>query len=179
LYKILITLVAAALFSAAVFAQDETSGALPYQLGAGDAIRVTVFGEIELSGEFEIDGTGRISLPLIGSVEVGGQNINDAEARIVAKLADGYLITPRVNIEVLNYRPFYIIGEVNSPGSYPYVSGMTVLNAVALGSGFTYRANKKKIEITRRKDGKEVKLIVQTTEVVRPGDIIRISERFF
>ena len=176
MYKVLISLIAAALFGAAVFAQDGTS---PYQLGAGDEIRVTVFGEIELSGEYEIDGTGRISLPLIGSVVVGGQVISAAEARIVAKLADGYLVTPRVNIEVMNYRPFYIIGEVKSPGSYPYVSGMTVLNAVALGSGFTYRANKKKIEITRRLDGKEVKMIVASTAVVRPGDIIRISERFF
>ncbi len=176
MYKILISFFAAALFSAAVFAQDDGA---PYQLGAGDQIRVTVFGEEELSGEFEIDGTGRISLPLIGSVEIGGRNISDAEASIVSKLADGYLVTPRVNIEVLNYRPFYIMGEVNKPGSYPYVSGMTVLNAVALGSGFTYRANKKKIEITRRKDGEEVKMTVDGTAVVRPGDIIRIPERFF
>jgi len=176
LYKIFVSLVTAALLGAAVFAQE---GSLPYQLGAGDEIRVTVFGEEDLSGEFEIDGTGRISLPLIGSVDIGGHNIADAEARIVLMLADGYLITPRVNIEVMNYRPFYIIGEVNSPGSYPYVSGMTILNAVALGSGYTHRANKKKIEITRRQDGEEVKFFTQSTALVQPGDIIRITERFF
>ena len=176
MYKILISLIAAALFGAAVFAQDDTA---PYQLGTGDQIRVIVFGEEDLSGEFEIDGVGRISLPLIGSVEIGGKNIGDAEARIVTLLADGYLVTPRVNIEVLNYRPFYIIGEVNKPGSYPYVSGMTILNAVALGAGFTHRASKKKVEITRRQDGKEVKFLVETTAIVQPGDIIRVTERFF
>jgi len=166
----------AALFGAAVFAQSESA---PYQLGAGDQIRVTVFGEEDLSGEFEIDGVGRISLPLIGSVEIGGNNIGAAEARIVAMLADGYLVTPRVNIEVMNYRPFYILGEVKSPGSYPYVSGMTILNAVALATGFTYRANKKKIELTRRVDGVEVKTTVESTAIVQPGDIIRVTERFF
>ena len=176
MYKILISLFAAALFGAAVFAQSETT---PYQLGAGDQIRVTVFGEEDLSGEFEIDGVGRISLPLIGSVEIGGSNIGAAEALIVELLADGYLITPRVNIEVMNYRPFYILGEVNKPGSYPYVSGMTVLNAVALATGFTYRANKKKIELTRRIEGVEVKTTVDPTAIVQPGDIIRITERFF
>ena len=176
MYNLLISLFAAALFGAAVFAQSDTA---PYQLGAGDQIRVTVFGEEALSGEFEIDGVGRISLPLIGSVEIGGSNIGAAEARIVTLLADGYLITPSVNIEVMNYRPFYILGEVQKPGSYPYVSGMTVLNAVALATGFTYRANKKKIELTRRIDGQEIKSYVDPTAIVRPGDIIRVTERFF
>lgn len=176
MYKILVSFLAVALFSAAAFAQADV---LPYQLGAGDQIRVTVFGEDDLSGEFEIDGTGRISMPLIGSVSIGGSSISSAESQIVTLLADGYLVTPRVNIEVLNYRPFYIIGEVNEPGSYAYVSGMTILNAIALGGGFTHRANKKKVEITRRQDGQEVKLSVQTTAIVQPGDIIRVAERFF
>jgi len=176
LYKFLISLLTAAFLSAAVLAQD---GPAPYQLGAGDQIRVTVYGEEDLSGEFEIDGTGTISLPLVGSVVIGGNKVSDAEARIVALLVDGYLVTPRVSIEVLNYRPFYIIGEVKQPGSYPYVSGMTVLNAIALGSGFTYRASEKKVEITRRIDGKESKISVAVTAQVFPGDIIRVAERFF
>lgn len=161
---------------AAVLAQESNT---PYELGAGDEIRVIVFGEDDLSGEFEVDGTGRISMPLIGSVEIGGLVIGDAETRIVGMLADGYLVTPRVNIEVLNYRPFYIIGEVKSPGSYPYVSGMTVLEAVAYGSGFTPRANKKKIEITRRQGGETIKFTVDTDAVVLPGDTVRVTERFF
>jgi protein involved in polysaccharide export with SLBB domain len=175
IYK-LFALLAVVFLSTAAFSQD---AALPYQLGSGDQIRVTVFGEQDLSGEFEIDGTGNISLPLIGSVTIGSKNISDAEASIVTLLADGYLVSPRVNIEVLNYRPFYILGEVASPGSYPYVSGMTILNAIALASGFTHRAQKKRVEITRKQDGVEVKTTVEVTAIVQPGDIIRVSERFF
>lgn len=160
----------------AVYAQEAS---IPYQLGSGDQLRVIVFGEEDLSGEFEIDGSGNISMPLIGAVSIGSKNISDAEAAIVALLSDGYLISPRVNIEVLNYRPFYILGEVNDPGSYPYVSGMTILNAVALASGFTHRAQKKRVEITRKQDGQERKITVEVTAIVQPGDIIRVSERFF
>lgn len=160
----------------AAFAQEAST---PYQLGSGDQLRIIVFGEDDLSGEFVIDGSGNISMPLIGTVFIGNKNISDAETEIVNLLADGYLISPRVNIEVLNYRPFYIIGEVNDPGSYPYVSGMTILNAVALASGFTHRAQKKRVEITRKQDGKEVKTTVEVTAIVQPGDIIRVSERFF
>jgi len=150
-----------------------------YQLGSGDQIKVTVYGEEDLSGEFEIDGTGTISLPLIGSVTIGGQILTDAQSLIAEQLSDGFLINPRVSIEVLNYRPFYILGEVNSPGSYPYVSGMTVLNAIALASGFTYRASENKIEVTRRIEGEEQKIRIKLTEAVLPGDILRVPERLF
>ncbi|MBV1901392.1 MAG: polysaccharide export protein [Kordiimonadaceae bacterium] len=174
--RILLVLWAAVGISAAVFAQN---GVLQYQLGAGDEVKITVYGEQDLSGEFKIDGTGKVALPLIGAAIIGGKKLSEAEVLITAMLADGYLIAPRVNIEVLNFRPFYILGEVDKPGSYPYVSDMTVLNAVVLASGFTYRANKKKIEITRKIDGAEEKIIVDATVKVLPGDIIRIQERFF
>ena len=150
-----------------------------YQLGSGDQIKVTVYGEEDLSGEFELDGSGTISMPLIGAVTLSNQVLTRAESLIVEKLADGYLINPRVSIEVLNYRPFYILGEVDKPGSYPYVSGMTVLNAVALASGFTYRASESKIEVTRKINGEEVKMRIDVTAAVLPGDIIRVPERFF
>lgn len=140
---------------------------------------MVVYGEEDLSGEFELDGTGIISLPLIGSVNVGGRDLAGAASLIEEKLADGYLINPRVSIEVMNYRPFYILGEVNDPGSYPFVNGMSVLNAIALASGFTYRAAKTKVEITRRIDGEEHKFRAQDTTLVLPGDIIRVPERFF
>lgn len=175
---LIITMLAVIVFSVTAVAQDAVP-ALRYQLGSGDEIKITVYGEEDLSGEFEIDGSGSVSMPLIGSVSVGGKNLKLAEKLITELLADGYLIAPRVSIEVLNYRPFYILGEVDEPGSYPYVNDMTVLNAVALASGFTYRANKKKIEITRKVDGKEQKLTVGITAQVLPGDIIRIAERFF
>jgi len=115
--KFLTLLLAIVFVAGGAFSQN---GEVPYQLGAGDQIRVTVFGEEDLSGNFEIDGSGMVSLPLIGTVSIGGKNIATAQAAVVTLLADGYLISPRVNIEVLNYRPFYIIGEVNEPGSYPY-----------------------------------------------------------
>ena len=118
-------------------------------------------------------------MPLIGPVSIGGRDVANAEKLIGEKLADGYLVNPRVSIEVLNYRPFYILGEVKKPGSYPYVNGMTVLNAIALASGFTYRANEKKIVITRKVDGAEKKIDVEDTTLVMPGDIIRVPERFF
>lgn len=175
--RLIIGMITAIGFSVAVFAQE--TSVEQYQLGSGDQIKVTVYGEEDLSGEFEIDGTGKIAMPLIGSVGVGGKLLDEAESLIVEMLSDGYLINPRVSLEVMNYRPFYILGEVDKPGSYPYVNDMTVLNAVALASGFTYRANKKKIEITRKIDGVEQKLSVDVTAKVLPGDIIRIAERFF
>lgn len=150
-----------------------------YQLGSGDQIRVTVYGEEDLSGEFELDGTGIISMPLIGAVRIGNRDIDGAEALIAEKLADGYLINPRVSIEVMNYRPFYILGEVKKPGSYPFVNGMTTLNAIALASGFTYRAAKKKITITRKVNGVETDVEATDTTLILPGDIITVPERFF
>ncbi len=176
-------LVGGAVLVRAQDASPDASGlatnSLRYQLGSGDQIRVTVYGEEDLSGEFELDGEGTISLPLIGAITVGNRSLSDAESLITAQLADGFLVNPRVNIEVLNYRPFYILGEVQDPGSYPYVSGMTVLNAVALASGFTYRASESKIEVTRRVDGVEQKMRIELTAAVLPGDIIRVPERFF
>lgn len=184
--KVLAIVAASFLFvSGAALAQDDvTSTALPpealrYQLGSGDQVRVTVYGEEDLSGEFELDGTGIVALPLIGPVNIGGKDLGIAETLITEKLADGFLVSPRVSIEVLNYRPFYILGEVEDPGSYPYVSGMTVLNAIALASGFTYRASESKIEVTRKIDGVEKKFKIDITAAVLPGDILRVPQRFF
>ncbi|MDH5542615.1 MAG: polysaccharide export protein [Nitrospinota bacterium] len=149
-----------------------------YNLGSGDKIRITVFGHADLSGEFLVDDTGAISMPLIGSVLCGGLTIRELEKTIIRELKDGYLVNPSVNVEVVKFRPFYIIGEVAKPGSYPYISGMTVFNAVALAGGFTSRAKKSEVMISRGGGkAKEVKLKSET--VVLPGDIIEIPERFF
>lgn len=150
-----------------------------YRLGSGDKLKVTVFEERDLSGSFEVAGDGVVSLPLIGPVNAQGLSIRDLEDRIKVRLLDGYLRNPRVSIEVLNYRPFYILGEVKEPGSYPYVNGMSVLNAVALGGGYTYRANKKKITLLREGSSEEGKQIVTQETKVLPGDVIRVEERFF
>ena len=150
-----------------------------YTLGAGDKIKVTVFDQRDLSGSFKVDGTGLISLPLIGKVKVGGMTARETEYAIIAMLKPDFLKNPRVAVEVLNYRPFYIIGEVKSPGSYPYVSGMKAINAIALGGGYTYRARENNIYITRAKDPKRQKQKASHETIVLPGDVIEVPERYF
>ena len=151
--------------------------ALAYRLGSGDKLRVIVFGEEDLSGEFEVDGSGTVALPLIGEVRARDRTLRAFETAVEAMLRDGYLKDPRVSAEVLNYRPFYIIGEVEEGGEYPFVSGMHVLNAVALAGGHTYRANPKRVFITRR--GAEREFSAPLDAAVQPGDVIRVPERFF
>jgi polysaccharide export outer membrane protein len=150
-----------------------------YKLGPGDALRVTVFRHEDLSGEFSLDGEGYFALPLVGEILGGGRTARQLETEIeVALKSGGYLIDPQVSIEVLNYRPFYIIGEVNQPGSFEYVNGMTVINAVALAGGYTYRADQDDIIISRGgSNGPKIQALPDTE--VLPGDIIEVTERFF
>ena len=150
-----------------------------YRLGSGDKIRVTVFGEEQLSGEFFVGASGKVALPLLGEIQAGGLTLREFQAEVETALKDGYLKEPRVSAEVLNYRPFYILGEVNKPGTYPYTSGLTVVNAVATAEGFTYRANTKRVFIKRANDVGEKEYPLTTTTMVAPGDTIRIAERFF
>ena len=150
-----------------------------YLLGPGDQLRVIVFGQEDLSGDFEIDGTGLLSLPLIGKIRVGGNTLAEAESTIIKELKPDYLKDPHVSLQVLNYRPFYIIGEVQAPGSYPYVNGMTILEAVAIAGGFTYRAKESRMKIIRATDSTRQKNTVSPGTVVFPGDVIEIPERFF
>ena len=140
---------------------------------------VVVFDEPDLSGEFELDGAGGLSLPLIGPLQALELSPRELEARIEAKLLDGYLLRPRVSIEVLSYRPFYIMGEVNQPGSYPYRAGLTVLNAAALAGGFTYRADEDDIEINRETDTSAQRFEAAPLTQIQPGDVINVKERLF
>jgi polysaccharide export outer membrane protein len=150
-----------------------------YRLGPGDALRVTVFRHEDLSGEFALDGEGYFAMPLVGEILAGGRTSRQLENEVeIALKSGGYLVDPQVSIEVLNYRPFYIIGEVNNPGSFEYVNGMTVINAVALAGGFTYRADQNDIVISRGgSSGPELQAAPDTK--VLPGDIIEVQERFF
>jgi len=150
-----------------------------YQLGAGDKVRLSVFGETDLGGEFEIDGSGDVRLPLIGQVKAAGLTVHAFEEKIVKLLQDGYLRDPRVSVEVVNYRPFYIIGEVNKPGQYPYVDGMNALNAVALAGGYTSKADKSEVYLQRSGKNGEQEYPSDETTKVQPGDVVRIPERFF
>jgi len=150
-----------------------------YRLGAADQIRITVFGEPELSGEYVLDGEGTVSLPLIGEVSAMDLTIREFETAIATRYSDGYLRAPRINADVMNYRPFYILGEVRQPGEYPYASGLTVLNAVATAGGFTYRANDDVILIRGSNDAEEYRVQLDPNTQILPGDTIRVIERFF
>ncbi|MDD3182633.1 MAG: polysaccharide export protein [Alphaproteobacteria bacterium] len=155
------------------------SGSSDYVLDVGDKIRLTVYGEADLSGEYEVSSTGVVSLPLIGTIPAAHRNIHDFEQAVTSKLTEGYLRDPRVSAQVINYRPFFILGEVSKPGSYPYVNGMTVVNAVAMAGGYTYRADKSEVTITRANDKDKQDTQVSEEERVMPGDVLRIPERFF
>ena len=158
---------------------SDPSGEAAYRLGAGDKLRITVYNEETLSGEYEVDGSGVLALKLIGTVEAGGKTVPEVTEAIQTKLKDGYLLNPSVAIEVLNYRPFYVLGEVKEPGKYAYVSGMTVLNAVALAGGYTYRARKSRVLVIRANDPEKKEEVADQNAVIMPGDIIRVPERFF
>lgn len=149
-----------------------------YRLGSGDRLKVTVFRHEDLSGEFALDGAGNFTMPLIGGIEAYGLNTHEVEQRIQAKLSDGYLVDPQVSVEVLNYRPFYILGEVKAPGAYPFVNGMTVLNSVALAGGFSYRAKQDEF-LLQRGGSNSGSTEVAGDAALLPGDIVTVQERFF
>ncbi|HXL98687.1 MAG TPA: polysaccharide biosynthesis/export family protein [Rhizomicrobium sp.] len=149
-------------------------GVETYRLGSGDKVRVIVFGEDDLGGTFDVDGSGIISLPLIGTIKAAGLSAHDLEVKITAALANGYLNDPHVNVEVTTYRPFYVIGEVNKPGEYPYVNDMSVLNAVSLAGGYTERAIESSVCVRRNGDTKEACVDADETLKIYPGDVVRI-----
>lgn len=151
-----------------------------YVLGTGDKLRISVFGEPKLDGEYVVSSTGIVSFPLIGNIPASGQTVEALQESIRSKLAAGYLKDPRVSAEVLNYRPFYILGEINKPGEYPFVNGITVQQAVAMAGGFSYRANTKRVFIKRALDTTERPVQIKGKAVLlMPGDTIRVGERFF
>ena len=156
-----------------------TGDAAAYRLGSGDKVRLSVYNDDTLSGEYEVDGSGNLALKLIGVVPAQGRTLPELTAEITAKLRDGYMRDPSVAVEVLNYRPFYVLGEVKEPGKYAFVSGMTVLNAVALAGGYTYRGRKDSVMVIRASDPDKKEQSALPSDSVMPGDIIRVRERFF
>jgi polysaccharide export outer membrane protein len=152
---------------------------LSYRLAAGDRVRIMVYGHEDLSGEFDLSATGTISMPLVQDIQAAGLTLEELEEVITNRLQPDYLLNPSITAEVLNYRPFYIIGEVTNPGSYQYVSGMTVINAVALAGGFTYRARKGRITIVRESEAMPEEIAAGADTPVMPGDVIEVPERFF
>ncbi|WP_428334207.1 polysaccharide biosynthesis/export family protein [Novosphingobium sp.] len=150
-----------------------------YRIGVGDQIRVIVFKEDRLSGQFGVNANGKIAYPLIGDVDATGLTTAALAATIQMKLKDGYLRDPKVSAEVLTYRPYFILGEVKTPAQFPYVNGMTVTNAIATAGGFTPRADRKKVFIRRSGQAEEQRFLLTPDLRVFPGDTIRLSERLF
>ena len=150
-----------------------------YRLGIGDKVKVTVFGETDLSGQYEIGATGALSLPLIGEISAKGAGVKDLRDAIVDRLKVGYLKDPKVSVEILTYRPFYVHGEVRTGGEIAFKNGVTIRDAVAIAGGYTYRANHDYVLLIREGTAQEVRVSLPSTYGVMPGDNIRVPERFF
>jgi polysaccharide export outer membrane protein len=150
-----------------------------YTLGPGDKLQITVFGVDDMSGQFTVSEAGMVGVPVIGEVRATGETVAGLQHEIVDALSGKYVKNPRVGIEVLNYRPFYILGEVNRPGSYPYVANMTVSQAVATAGGYTHRAEEDFAVVNRIHDGQRVERRAAPSTSVLPDDTIRVPERYF
>ncbi|PZO01997.1 MAG: sugar transporter [Hyphomicrobiales bacterium] len=164
-------------YAASDYALAQPAG--PYRLASGDRLRVIVFGQDNLSNIYAVDGSGRISMPLIDTVDAQGRTTQQLEKAIEAKLRGGFLREPKVSVEVDTYRPFFVLGEVTNSGQFPYVNGMTVQTAVAIAGGFTPRGLRTSAEVTRQVEDQLVTASVPITYPVQPGDTIVIKERWF
>ncbi|GGI67591.1 polysaccharide export protein [Polymorphobacter multimanifer] len=164
-------------------AQDAPVAAesLEYTLAPGDRIRISVFGEDGLTGDYVITSGGNLSFPLVGNLAASNKTVEELQTALKTALADGYLKDPRVTIQVVAFRPFYILGEVARPGDYPVSTGLTIAQAVSQAGGYSYRANTRKIFIKRANEAAERLIDVRKGGpiIVRAGDTIRIAERHF
>lgn len=152
----------------------------PYLLDANDKLRITIYNEPNLTGEYTVTGSGAVAFPLIGLIPVRNLTLEAASNALQARLSDGLVNNAKVSIEVLNYRPYYILGEVTRPGQYPFMNGMTVQQAVAAAGGFTSRANEKTLFVRRSRSESEGSVNVRASAIpVLPGDTIRVGERYF
>jgi polysaccharide export outer membrane protein len=150
-----------------------------YKLGPNDRTRIIVYGQPTLTGEYVLDGNGVLAFPLIGNVPANGMTPTQLQRVIASKLDPDYLRNPSVSVEVSTRRPYYVVGEVQKPGSYPFVTDMTVLNAVATAGGQTYRANMGHFYVKRTVDGKTVRVAAKQDTKLQPGDTVEVRERYF
>jgi polysaccharide export outer membrane protein len=151
----------------------------PYTLDAGDKLRVVVFGQDGITNSYTVDAGGKVNLPLIGAVTARGLTNQQLADAIATRLKQGFVREPHVSVEVETYRPFFILGEVTTPGQYPYVVNMTAETAIAIAGGFAPRAFKTTVEVTRKVGGQQVRTQVPLDYPVRPGDTILVEERWF
>lgn len=150
-----------------------------YRLGPGDKLKMTVFGNQDVSGEAVIDPQGKVAVPLLGQVQAGGQTVADVQKTITDALNKDYIVDPKVTIEVLNYRPFFILGEVNKPGSYFYIAGLNLRQAVAIGGGYTRRARTSEALIHRIGGNGEETITANPETLILPGDTVDVPRRLF
>jgi polysaccharide biosynthesis/export protein len=150
-----------------------------YKIGPGDKLHIAVFGEQQLTGDYAVSGTGVVSFPLVGDVSAIGQTIVEFRDKLISQLGSTYLRNPQLTVEVLNFRPVYILGEVTRPGEFQYQERMSIYALVAKAGGFTYRANQSYIFIRHEQDANERAIVMSSATAVQPGDTIRVPERYF
>jgi polysaccharide export outer membrane protein len=165
--------------TAPVAGQRSASAPSGYRLGAGDKLRVIVFGETDLTGEYDIAADGSMTFPLIGAVNAMDLTPEQLSHAIATRLQRGYLRDPSVVVSVITYRPFYILGEVEHPGAYPFAPNLDAMSAVAVAGGFTYRANRRRVFIRRAGETGEQPYTLRQAVPIQPGDTVRVGERFF
>ena len=151
----------------------------PYRLDTGDRLRVIVFGQENLTNSYTVDPEGQIAFPLIGQVPVRGLTLDEFDHSVTSRLRSGYLRDPNVTVEIAAYRPFFILGEVGASGQYPYVDDITAREAIAIAGGFTPRARRGKVRISRQINGHIVEEVVPIDAPILPGDTVTVLERWF
>ena len=170
------------LLAAPLCAQESQDDYSSYTLNTGDHVQVTVFEEPDLSISAVLDDSGAISYPLVGELQVRGLTARELRTEITEKLRGRFLINPRVNVSIVEYRPFFVRGEVSNSGSFPFKPGLTVEKAVSMAGGFTSRASKSKFYIVSddgSEGGEGTRRSATLNSRVRPGDIIHIEQSFF
>ncbi len=150
-----------------------------YRIGAGDTLRLTVFREESLSGEFQVNESGTMSLPLVGDIQAVGKTIPEFRTDLTALLGQEFVRDPNVTVSVVNYRPVYVLGEVENPGQYDYAENMTVFALVARAGGFTYRADQTIAMIRHENEPEERAYTLTSGGAVLPGDTVRFVARYF
>ena len=150
-----------------------------YTLGSGDVVKITVFGQEDLSVQTRLSNVGAINYPFLGDINLVGLTVNQVESTIDQGLRGDYLVNPSVSVTVLEYRPFFIDGAVRRAGGYPYQPGLSINKAAAIAGGYTERALKEKIIIVRRIAGVETTIEASASDTILPGDIVTVQERFF
>lgn len=153
--------------------------ALAYNLSSGDVLHLEVYGEPELNLDVTVDSFGFVEYPFVGKIQVLGSSVEKVKEEVLAKLKDGYFVNPQLTVFVKEYRPFFVQGEVNSPGSYTYEVGLTVRKAIALAGGLTERASTKKMYLTKATDTSQNQIKVTMDQEVAAGDVLQIKESFF